>query len=154
MRDQPTLARSIAEPVKNMPRFGLDKRKTEAVIAYLLRSAGPELSVETYRVRFSRRGISRDSLFETKCGGCHRSLAAQGPLGRGLAGPNLSGLFTSFYPVTARGNRPWTRAALEKWLENPRAQRPATTMRPVPLEPRDLMRLVEEVDCCSPASGL
>ena len=145
MRDQTGLARSLGEPAANMPRFGLDGRQTEGVIAYLLRSAGPELSVESYRVRFSRQGAVRESLFEKRCGGCHRSLAAQGSLGRGSAGPNLSGLFTAFYPATAPGIRPWTPVALGDWLKNPRTFRPATTMRPVRLEPMDLESLVMEI---------
>jgi cytochrome c2 len=144
-RDQGELARSIGKPVENMPRFGLDRGQTEAVIAYLLRSADPKLGAATYRVRFSKREAARDSVFETRCGGCHRALGAASPLGRGSAGPNLSGIFTTFYPPTAPGGRPWTPATLERWLENPRALRPGTAMRPVRLEARDFRILVEEL---------
>ena len=144
-RDQGELASSIAKPVENMPRFGLDGGQTEAVIAYLLRSADPKLGTTTYRVRFSKREAARDSVFETRCGGCHRALAAAGPLGRGSAGPNLSGVFTTFFPPSAPGNRLWTPLTLERWLENPRVLRPRTAMRPVRLEAKDFRILIEEL---------
>jgi cytochrome c2 len=124
---------------------GLDEGQTEAVIAYLLRSADPKLGTTTYRVRFSKRRAARDSVFETRCGGCHRALAAVGPLGRGSAGPNLSGVFTKFFPPSAPGNRLWTPLTLERWLENPRVLRPRTAMRPVRLDARDFRILVEEL---------
>jgi cytochrome c2 len=144
-RDQGELASSIAKPVENMPRFGLDGGQTEAVIAYLLRSADPKLGTATYRVRFSKREAARDSVFETQCGGCHRALGAARPLGRGSAGPNLSGVFTTFFPPSAPSSRPWTPVTLERWLENPRALRPRTAMRPVHLGARDFRIFVEEL---------
>jgi len=144
-RDQGELASSIAKPVENMPRFGLDEGQTEAVIAYLLRSADPKLGTTTYRVRFSKRRAARDSVFETRCGGCHRTLSAASPLGKGSAGPNLSGVFTTFFPPSAPGNRLWTPVTLERWLENPRALRPRTAMRPVRLDARDFRILVDEL---------
>lgn len=144
-RDQGELAGSIGTPVENMPRFGLDRGQTEAVIAYLLRSADPKLGTATYRVRFSKRAAARDSVFESRCGGCHRTLGAASPLGKGSAGPNLSGVFTEFYPPTAPGARAWTPLTLGTWLANPRALRPGTAMRPVRLEAADVRLLVEEL---------
>ena len=144
-RDQRELANSIGQPVENMPRFGLDARRKEAVLAFLLRSADPELSEATYRVRFSGGRNARDSVFETRCGGCHRALGVTGPLGKGSAGPNLSGLLTPFYPATAQGDRIWTRDALGKWLENPRAVRPLAAMRPARLEAGEMEKLVGEL---------
>jgi cytochrome c2 len=144
-RDQRELARSIGTPVENMPRFGLGEVQTGAVIAYLLRSADPKLGTETYRVRFAKREAVRDSVFESRCGGCHRTLAAASPLGRGSAGPSLSGVFTAFYPASAPGNHPWTPFLLERWLENPRALLPGSAMRPVRLEAKDVRALVVEL---------
>jgi len=144
-RDQHELESSITEPVENMPRFGLDEKQAEAVIAFLLNGADPGLSEATYRVRFSGANPDRDSVFEARCGGCHRALGPAGPLGRGLAGPNLSGLFTPFFPAAEPGGRPWTPTALEKWLANPRAVRPLAAMRPVGLEPRETEKLAGEL---------
>lgn len=144
-RDQGALVRSIGDPVVNMPRFGMNASQTEAVIAFLLRSAKPELAEATYRVRFARRDGPTRSGFDERCGGCHRALLADGPAGRGSAGPNLSGLFTREYPATAAGNRPWTPAQLRSWVQNPRALRPRTTMRPLRLEEGEWLRLVDEL---------
>jgi len=149
-RDQPGLARSIGQPVENMPRFGLDARQIEAVIAFLLKSADPSLSEATYRVRFSRGGQNAESSFGTRCGGCHRALGPAGPLGKGSAGPNLSGLFTLYYPATASENRTWTPDALGKWLVNPRAVRPGAAMRPVRLEAGELEKLAGELGWIPP----
>jgi mono/diheme cytochrome c family protein len=149
-RDQRDLEKSIGQPVENMPRFGLDTRQTEAVIALLLKSADPGLSEATYRVRFSRAGRKAESVVEARCGGCHRALGPAGPLGRGSAGPNLSGLFTLYYPATASESRTWTPDALGKWLANPRAERPSAAMRPVHLEAGELLRLSGELGWSPP----
>jgi cytochrome c2 len=144
-RDQSRLAHSIADPVENMPRFGLSARQIDALIAFLLHSADSGTIDATYRVRFARRESDRGSRFEDRCGGCHRALLAEGPQGRGSAGPNLSGLFTGFYPTTAPKDRSWTPAALERWLLNPRALRPATTMRPLHVDRGEWRRLLDEL---------
>lgn len=149
-RDQGDLAKSIGQPVGNMPRFGLDPRQAEAVIAHLLKSADPALSEATYRVRFAAMGSKSDSVFEARCGGCHRALGPGGPLGKGSAGPNLSGLLTPFYPATARGAKPWARGELGEWLENPRTVRPGAAMRPVRLESRELERMAGELGADRP----
>ena len=144
-REQAALARSIGAPVENMPRFAMREPQVEATIAFLLHEGDPESGEESYRVRFWHRRQARSSPFEEDCGGCHRAILPEGPVGRGSVGPNLSGLFTPHYPATAAWRQPWTRAALEKWLTNPRALRPRTTMPPVRLERGDLRLLEEEL---------
>jgi mono/diheme cytochrome c family protein len=144
-REQSQLVSSIREPVLNMPRFGLDERQAEAVVAFLLRSTSPGQSEDSYRVHFARVASTSPTAFEKSCGGCHRFLGSAGPVGSGNAGPNLSGLFTAFYPKTAPGNRAWTEKALADWLRNPRASRPATTMPPVALTDDELGRITAEL---------
>jgi mono/diheme cytochrome c family protein len=144
-REQAELVRSIREPVENMPTFGLDEGQAEAIVAFLLRSGSAEEPQDTYRVHFSRRASARETVFERNCGGCHRFLGPSGPTGTGAAGPNLSGLFTPFYPRTASGDRPWTERSLADWLRNPRASRPQATMPPVALSEDDLRRVVSEL---------
>jgi cytochrome c2 len=143
---------SICEPVENMPRFGLDSAEAEAIVAFLLRSGSPDPPRDTYRVRFTRGASARSTVFEKECGGCHRFLGSTGPVGGGSAGPNLSGLFTPFYPKTAPGDRAWTGKALADWLRNPRAARPQTTMPPVALGADDLRKVTAELG--SPEKGL
>jgi mono/diheme cytochrome c family protein len=144
-REQRQLTASILEPVENMPAFGLGREQAEAVIAYLLSRGRPAAPRDVYRVHFERAAPVSPSVFEEQCGGCHRFLGPAGALGRGNAGPNLSGLFTSFYPPTAPGEHPWTEKALADWLRNPRALRPVTTMPPVALTPEDWSELAEEL---------
>lgn len=144
-RDQNELERSIREPAEAMPKFALSATQTEAVIAYLLHSAKPSAADPGYQVRFARRGEASGSTFDQHCGGCHRALLADGPAGRGSAGPNLSGLFTEYYPPTAPGNKRWIAESLREWLRNPRAFRSGTSMRPVQLDTGEWSVLVAEL---------
>ncbi|MFN2238884.1 MAG: selenite/tellurite reduction operon c-type cytochrome lipoprotein ExtS [Thermoanaerobaculia bacterium] len=149
-REQRELELSIRRPVEGMPRFALSELQTGSVIASLLRHAEREGADPGYQVRFENRG-NADSPFARHCGGCHRALLLDGPAGRGSGGPNLSGLFTLHYPACAEKNRPWDEALLGDWLENPRAIRPATTMRPVKLDPGERLELVMELRGSGPA---
>ncbi len=126
-----------------MPSLGLDSRQVETVIALLLHGAEPDSSEATYRVRFEGAGAKGDSVFESRCGGCHRALTAAGPVGRASAGPNLTGLLSPHYPVPA--NDTWTEEKLGKWLANPRAAKVLAAMRPVGLEHGELQRLAGEL---------
>ncbi len=144
-REQAQLVSSIREPVENMPRFGLDEEQAEAIVAFLLRSGSPDPPQDTYRVHFTRGASPSPTVFEKECGGCHRFLGPAGPVGTGSAGPNLSGLFTPFYPPTAPGERPWTDKALADWLRNPRASRAHSTMPPVALGEDDLRKVTAEL---------
>jgi cytochrome c2 len=146
-REQAALVTSITEPALDMPRFGLDARQAEAIVAVLLRRGDPRRREDAYRVHFDRSPETLDPpVFERACGGCHRVLTPSGPLGTGDAGPNLSGLFTRFYPRTAPGDRAWTEPLLAEWTRNPRASRPTTTMPPVaPLAEGEWRRLVAEL---------
>jgi cytochrome c2 len=144
-REQADLVQSIREPVENMPRFGLDVGQAETVVAFLLKSGSPDRPQDTYRVHFAGATGGGRTVFEKECGGCHRLLGPAGALGTGNAGPNLSGLFTEFYPPTAPGNRRWDERALRDWLRNPRASRPHTTMPPVALGEDDLRKVTAEL---------
>jgi cytochrome c2 len=151
-REQAALVASITAPVENMPRFGLDAPQAEALVAALLRRGDRDRRDDAYRVHFDRAAATLETtVFERACGRCHRVLTPTGPLGTGDAGPNLSGLFTPFYPTTAVGGRPWTAALLAEWTRNPRSSRPATTMPPAePLAEGDFRRLVAELGGPSP----
>jgi mono/diheme cytochrome c family protein len=144
-REQAELVGSVRAPVENMPDFGLDEAQAEALAAFLLKSGHPDQPQDTYRVHFSRPASALATVFHKECGGCHRLLGRTGPVGTGNAGPNLSGLFTPFYPDTAPGDRRWTERALADWLRNPRAFRAHTTMPPVALGEDDLSKLVAEL---------
>lgn len=140
---------SIRSPALLMPQFRLEEGAmtdlVNAVLAGASRSAGQGREIPQV-VHFDTEKRSRENVFDKKCGACHRMFtAAKGALGRGDVGPNLSGLFSEFYPPTSAGNRRWSAESLEKWLKNPRESRPMTRMRPVEMEKRefhDLLTLV------------
>ena len=148
-REQAELVQSIREPVENMPQFGLGEGQAEAIVAFLLKSGSPDRPQDTYRVHFTRGTGEGTTVFEKECGGCHRFLGPAGPVGAGNAGPNLSGLFTPFYPPTAPGDRRWDEKALRDWLRNPRAARAHATMPPVALDEDDLRKVTAELGLSS-----
>lgn len=144
-REQRELRMSITEPVENMPAFGFDLDQADALVAFLLSATRPDTLEETYRVQFARDAARTASTFGEKCGGCHRLLTPPGPEGSGDQGPNLSGLFTSFYPRTAPGEREWSERALAEWVANPREFRRGALMPPVPLSVVELQRVMESI---------
>ena len=80
--------------------------------------------------------------------------ARRAPSAPGAPGPNLSGLFTPFYPKTAPGDRAWTEKALADWLRNPRASRRTTTMPPVALSDDELRLVTAELGAAgAPRAG-
>lgn len=135
------LVRSIRQPVLFMPDFAF----TEATAASLVNAlfaqasrAGAVAGETPLVVHFE--GVERaENPFEKQCGGCHRLLTSRwGGLGRGTIGPNLSGLFSEFYPRMFRDEERWSAANLEKWLKNPREIRKAARMAPQRLKPDEL----------------
>ncbi|WP_026841268.1 selenite/tellurite reduction operon c-type cytochrome lipoprotein ExtS [Citrifermentans bremense] len=140
---------SIDAPALQMPDFKLEQGAiTDLVNALLAGTKGSaKKGKETPRVVHFETAGKGENVFEKKCGPCHKVLtAALGGVGRGSVGPNLSGLFSEFYPPTVAGKERWSAPALEKWLKNPRQSRPSTQMRPVPLKKEELERLLQILD--------
>ena len=141
------LERSILKPAANMPDFHFSTDRAVLVVNAVLaaaadapglaRTSGPQV------VHFDRSDGERQDIFSRKCGSCHRALTSRtGALGRGDAGPNLSGLLSPYYPKTFRNGSPWTERDLEGWLKNPRTVRPWSTMQPVPLTAAEFRELI------------
>lgn len=144
-REQRELTTSITQPVLNMPVFDFDREQSEAVIAYLLSGARPDPAGDAYRVQFAQNASRAPSTFDDKCGGCHRLLTSLGPQGSGRRGPNLSGLFTPFYPKTAPGDRSWSEKAVTDWMANPRAGRREAIMPPVPMNVAEVQQILGSI---------
>lgn len=142
------ISEAVRAPALMMPQFHFDeKQRTELVSAILAgareASTGGDKGGEPPQVVHFKQVREEEDVFGKRCGPCHRALTATlGGVGRGSVAPNLSGLFSGYYPKTAPGGAAWEERSLEKWLENPRRARPFTPMRPVPLEPVDLERLL------------
>ncbi len=140
---------AIRYPAQQMPDFRFNRQQlTEIVNAIEAagKAAGKRGQETPQVIHFSRMGKKNENSFEKNCGGCHKFLSTHsGGLGGGDIGPNLSGLFSEFYPANFRGEERWNRNNLQKWLQNPRTIRPNTTMRPVALKQEELDVIVRNL---------
>jgi len=149
------LAFSIRRPVANMPDFVLDEEQiTVLVNAVFAGSMGSKADdAAPVRVHFTTSGKKSADIFSTKCGSCHRIVSERlGAVGTGEIAPNLSGLFSKYYPKTFRDGEAWSAGNLRAWLKNPRVTRAWARMQPVTLtmtETKDL----ESIILISPESG-
>ncbi|MHC1698761.1 MAG: selenite/tellurite reduction operon c-type cytochrome lipoprotein ExtS [Geobacteraceae bacterium] len=137
---------SIKSPALFMPNFYLNDRQIIDLVNVLLAGAaktGHKGGEVPQVVRFEDLKQNTDNIFEKKCGSCHKIVTKEfGTLGRGEIGPNLSGLFTEFYPATFPGNRRWSEKRLQRWLKNPRTLLPNSSMRPVPLKTTETVTIL------------
>jgi len=147
-RDVPPteVAASIRKPALAMPDFGFTEDQivslVNAIYAASRKTAIPDGRAPQV-VHFTGTTPPED-VFQKKCGGCHRALTERlGVVGHGDIGPNLSGLFTVYYPATFRGNLPWNRKNLEEWLKNPRESRRTARMPPQRLTGEEFLSLLE-----------
>ena len=138
---------AIDRPAIYMPEFRFTVVDRDDLVNYLLwvgrdgKSGGKETPVVIHFVRKEREG---EHPFVKRCGGCHKALTETlGGVGWGAIGPNLSSLFTAFYPRPYREGELWTPKRLREWLKNPRKVRPAAVMPPVVLEGREGEQIAE-----------
>ena len=139
------IAASVMSPALGMPDFKLDEAQVVTVVNALFAGARKGERRERERplvVFFEKSGPAAKDVFSRTCGPCHRMLTmGRGLLGSGTIGPNLSGLFSPFYPPTFAGGKPWTAERLTKRLHNPRQVSTFALMPPVPLNASDLKEL-------------
>jgi len=147
---------SIRAPVLFMPNFhASDVQIADLVNAILARVkfAKPPTGETALAVHFQDVKNIRKNVFAGQCGKCHKILSERaGGLGSGYIGPNLSGLFSEFYPRTYRDAESWNPDRLKKWLENPRDIRINAMMPPVRLAPEEFEQLlgIIQLDKSSP----
>jgi cytochrome c1 len=144
-RSQQDLRGALDRPADSMPWFGFAPRQADRVIAYLLATRRPAAGRDAYRVRFLGAGTRPRSPAEQRCGPCHAALTPSGPLGRARDAPNLSGLFTPYYPATGPRGQRWTPDSVRAWIANPRAWRPGTTMPPVSVTDAEVAEIVRQL---------
>ena len=139
------LVHSISQPVASMPKFALDDERITILINKILAgSAEHDTDKEVpSKVHFSSTGTINEDIFSKRCGSCHRTLTEHlGALGAGNSGPNLSGLFSPYYPKTFKNREDWTARNLADWLKNPRDIQRWARMQPVVLTEREMAELV------------
>jgi cytochrome c2 len=159
-REPREIARAIGLPVQYMPDFRLAERETTDLVNAVLAGGSPVAGKKRETplvVHFEDERQQEENPFVKHCGPCHKALSeGHGGLGKGTIAPNLSGLFTGFYPATFRDREPWSAEKLQKWLENPRRLRANARMQPVPLKDGDFERLLDtlRVTPATPAKGV
>jgi mono/diheme cytochrome c family protein len=144
---------SIKSPALFMPNFYLDENQIAALVNAILARAKSEKIPEgetAIVVHFQTAQHRRKNVFAGQCGKCHTILSeSSGGLGSGDIGPNLSGLFSEFYPRTYREAESWNPERLKRWLENPRDIRMNAVMQPLRLsldEFDQLLRIMNSRD--------
>lgn len=143
------IRRALVEPAQQMPDFHFSAPDLDRLITAILAGglqAGKAAKEPPQVVFFSNVDTQKQHIFVKQCGGCHKLLSKRdGGLGRGIDGPNLSGLLTRFYPPDFEGNKPWNEERLKRWLQNPREIRSQTMMRPVVLTPPEWQELLKTI---------
>jgi cytochrome c2 len=142
------LALSIRHPVVNMPDFRLDEAQITMLVNTVFAGSQRRRTDDAapVQVHFTTSARKNPDVFSTKCGRCHRILSDRlGAVGIGEVGPNLSGLFTRFYPETFKNGQAWDVQNLGLWLKNPRGIKPWARMLPVTLtggEEKELVSII------------
>jgi cytochrome c2 len=138
---------AIRTPPLFMPDFRFDDRQIIDLVNALLAGAkqgGAKGAEKPAVVHFDEGKQTGKNPFVMLCGQCHKALTEKfGGLGKGDFGPNLSGLFSLFYPETFRDRAPWRGESLRKWLANPRRLRPNARMQPILLKAGELQGLAD-----------
>ena len=150
------LEEAIRSPVLFMPAFYFTEVQRTALINGILLGGVDYIVPEKEQpaiIHFEGETSSREFRFEKHCGSCHRVLSGRfGGLGNGVIGPNLSGLFSTFYLSNfGDDGQRWTPENLGKWLKNPRKIRPKTQMPPVALKDEEAERIFTEIQHEEPA---
>lgn len=149
------LALSIRRPVATMPDFALKEEQITSLVNSLFAGSQGRRADEAapVRVHFITTGKQNADVFSTKCGSCHRLLSQRlGAVGSGDIAPNLSGLFSKYYPKTFRDGESWSARKLGGWTKNPRETRTWATMPPVALTGAEIKEL-ESIIFVSAESG-
>lgn len=144
-RSSEEIVTAITSPAMGMPLFRIGDKQMVALVNALY-GGGRNAKSGAKRpqvVFFQDKEKKAPDLFTKKCGVCHRILSERlGLLGSSDSGPNLSGLFTPFYPKTFRNREVWNAGGLKQWLDNPRSIRTWTTMQPVRLDSAELREVI------------
>lgn len=136
------IAEAIRVPAYYMPDFRFGEEQISALVNAILAASGKKgkgAGETPVRVHFKKD--EGEDVFSRRCGPCHKALAAgYGGLGKGDIGPNLSALFTAEYPKSGRKGKMWSPERLRAWTTNPRKEKPAGRMPPMPLKEEDFLR--------------
>ncbi len=132
---------NLKTPPFYMPVFDFNGEQIISVVNVVLRGIFLyKYHGEPYYIIHFKYGGSKN-IFVQKCGGCHKILTKHmGGMGNRDMGPNLSGLFTPYYPFK---DIALTKEKLKLWIKNPRKIRKNALMPPVDIEDVQLKSLID-----------
>ncbi len=114
------IALAIEKPNEFMPDFNFTSEQITYIINGLLYLSFVNKDASKDFTQVVHLGSKKSNTFSKKCGNCHKMISSlRGPVGSGYVAPNLSGLFSPYYPREIDGKK-WDSKLLEKWLKNPR----------------------------------
>jgi len=114
------IALAIEKPNEFMPDFNFTSEQITYIINGLLYLSFVNKDASKDFTQVVHLGSKKSNTFSKKCGNCHKMISSlRGPIGSGYVAPNLSGLFSPYYPREIDGKK-WDSKLLEKWLKNPR----------------------------------
>ncbi len=138
---------SIRDPALYMPDFHLNDIQIATLVNAILargKFTSPPVNEIPIAIHFMESENIQGNVFTLHCGKCHKLLSEKfGGLGSSNAGPNLSGLFSGFYPWTYGNAEPWDTERLKKWLDNPLDINKNALMQPVRLKPGEREQLLQ-----------
>ena len=137
------ILKSIKHPVEYMPDFHFDDDQINIIVTALLNEGFDEITRMDYVVVHFEEEKGDKSLFSKKCGNCHKIISnPSGGLGNGRVGPNLSGLYSEYFPNIS-GIDIWSKEKLKGWLRNPRDIKKTTDMPVLELQSNELKEILE-----------
>ncbi len=135
---------SIKDPAYYMPNFSFSKTEIIAIVNYLMYCSSQKEKknkLSYYKVYFLNN--KQQKIFDKKCGKCHKVLTKRyGGLGQGDVAPNLSGLFTKFYPKSSF-LYPISEKKLKEWIKNPKKIKSNALMIPVLLNKKETEEIIK-----------
>lgn len=139
--------KEIIEAIKNpnnyMPNFHFTDEQIVSIINGLLNFAYTSSNDAENFVQLVHIVNIKNNTFNKKCSNCHKLISATyGPLGRGNVAPNLSGLFSDFYPHKFE-HKKWDKNTLEEWLKNPRSIKHRALMPVIELSENEFEEIEE-----------
>jgi cytochrome c2 len=143
-----SLHEKLTKPTSYMPDFILNEKDADNTVRAILNSGAStgEQSEQAPLVVFIN--TAGNGVFETKCGTCHKLLTRKsGGKGHGTSAPNLSGLFSEFYPkdTIEPPYKTWDSKLLLKWVKNPRSIKKDALMPPQKLTSDEEKQLLDDV---------
>jgi len=133
---------SILNPSDYMPNFNLSEENIVLLINGLLLESEKGDYKGGKNFFYIKRDL-KENLFNKKCGKCHKLISDKtGPIGKGDIAPNLSSIFSQYYPKT-KNLKLNTPEELIKFLKNPRYHNRSNIMPVVEIKKKEAEEIIK-----------